>query len=588
MIGSTEYTTGQRRISAAIIGKDEANRLEGTIASVETLVQNVYYLDLGSSDRSCEKAEQQGAKVFQTRWEHDFSQCRNQLLDRIAEEGETDWVLWINPGELFDSRTIEEFQQFLATTYEPYTAYLMVLRRYCLKPSESLQDRVSTFQHAQQFAHTPLLPFDGFSDWNEEMVDLRFMPLYGSEGPVRFSGRVRETALPSLSLAGIQLSAAPGRILDALEEPDMVIRLNTAKMRLDSVLNRVQNGFALSEDEILAKADAFVELGEIGAARPLYSLLINEMVQSNLRLETFYKYYATYSRLPDQGGGEKLQLLVKGLEFFPLDLQLLTFLGTTFSEQQNYAMSIRVLETAIEHGRISLDVPHRQCIRELAIAHLSLIYRITGQPDKAIALLEQEWTESPTHTQFARLLFDLYIVTHAETSAHELAARYWGGTELDRIRMVLTGAIRGSSGAWTAALISLESAYEEGCRDPYCLRWYSLALLSNLKLTEALPILAEWLQVDPGNVEAQSFRFAASQPERFYEILSAIRHSQAESLGFKVEQVISTVTQRVQTEQTQPDSLPSKSEANPVVEQVLAFPTPVLSESESDDVSSVA
>ncbi|MGL6225068.1 MAG: tetratricopeptide repeat-containing glycosyltransferase [Thermoguttaceae bacterium] len=578
---------GQRRISAAIIGKDEANRIEGTIASVGAIAQKVYYLDLGSSDRSCEKAQQQGAKVFHASWEHDFSQSRNQLLDLIAEEGETDLVLWVKPGELFDSRTIEEFQQFIATTQEPNTAYLMVLRRYSLKPGESLQERVSIFQQVQQFVHTPLLPFDGFSDWNEETVDLRFMPLYGTEGPIRFSGRVRETALPSLSLAGIQLSAAPGRILDALEEPDMTIRLNTAKMQLDSVLNRVQNGFALSEDEILTKADAFVEFGEIGAARELYSLLINEVVQSNLRLETFYKYYATFSRLPDQGG-EKLQLLVKGLECFPLDLQLLTFLGTTFSEQQNYEMSIRVLETAIEHGQISLDVPHRQCIRELAIAHLSLIYRITGQPEKAIALLEHELTESPTHTQFARLLFDLYIVTHAETSAHELAAQYWGGAELDRIRTVMTGAIRGSSGAWTAALISLESAYEDGCRDPYCLRWYSLALLSNLKLTEALPILEEWLQVDPGNVEAQSFRFAASQPERFYEILSAIRHSQAESLGFKVEQVIPTVTQREQTEQTQLDLLQSASEMDLVSEQVLPFPTTDLSTSETDDVSIVA
>ena len=154
-----------------------------------------------------------------------------------------------------------------------------------------------------------------------------------------------------------------------------------------------------------------------------------------------------------------------------------------------------------------------------------------GEQEKAVELLEGVITADPAHSQLARLLIDLYITQRAEEKLHQFAAHYWGDADLDAIREVFTGACRATGGAWRAALVSLENAYNSGCRDSYCLRWYSLCLLSNLRFADACTILDEWLQVEPANFEAKTFRFAASQPDQFLEILEMVQKNQGAKFG---------------------------------------------------------
>jgi hypothetical protein len=48
---------------------------------------------------------------------------------------------------------------------------------------------------------------------------------------------------------------------------------------------------------------------------------------------------------------------------------------------------------------------------------------------------------------------------------------------------------------------------------------------------EAIRILEEWLEIDPTNSEAQAFHFAASQPDRFPEIMDKIHRAQMQAFG---------------------------------------------------------
>ena len=518
---------GRIRISAAIIAKNEEKRIESTVKSVMTLVDHVYLMDFGSEDKTVEIAENLGVKVFKTDWNYDFSEIRNQLLEKIEEDGQTDTVFWIEPGEMFDYRTASEFRNFLATAIERDTAYMTITRKHWIAPELSLPHLIVAFLKDESQMFNSLSPVDGFSDWNEETIELRLVPV---SPRVRFVGRLRETAIPALQLAGMKISATCGRVLAALRALKHPEKALIAKNHLE-ILEYAENaGLSLSEDELFAKADALVNLSDVVAGRNLYKNLIENARQGNLRLESYYNYYATFDVVPPVGN-EAVELLLQSLDAFPVDMQLLTNLGIAMFRQKNHEMAIRVFEIAMQHGKVSLDVWHKQCVQEIVVAHLSLIYRILGEQEKAIELLEGTITEEPTHSQLARLLIDLYVAQRAEEKLHRFVAYYWGDTELDAIREVFTGACRATGGAWRAALVSLENAYRNGCRDPYCLRWYSLCLLSNLRFADACTILDEWLQIETTNFEAKTFRLAASQPDRFSEILELVQKYQGSQLG---------------------------------------------------------
>ncbi|MGL6194808.1 MAG: tetratricopeptide repeat-containing glycosyltransferase [Thermoguttaceae bacterium] len=531
------------RVAAAIVAKNDDTRLEGTIKSVITLVDHVFVLNLNSSDLTAEVAALHGATVFNANWNHDYSAAKNLLLEKIENiglengeiEGEKfDFVLWINPGELFDFRTAPIFREFLANEIDPNSAYILIERRYAVNLGQGIIQLAGSFlEDGLPGGPASLYPVDGFSDWNEETISLRLMP---TRKNLSFSGRLRENIIPSLNVTDIQLSAAPGRILDILPVCDPV--RNTERSRdVFAVINKIEeSGLGLTEDELLAKADALVVLSDVIGAREIYKNLTDNSLQRNVKLEAYYKLDATYNIVPPVGN-ERIELLLKALETFPFDMQLLTFLGLELYKQRNMEVAIRTLSTAIEHGQISLDVWHRECINEIAIAHLSLIYRLTGAQSEAIELLENTITDLPTHAQLARLLFDLYIAKRDEEKLHAFAAHYWGDADLDMIRNVFTGACRANAGAWTAALVSLENAYNSSianngkCKDVFCLRWYSLALLSNLRFEDACKILDQWLELEPANIEARSFRYAAAHPFRFNEIMDQLQRQQAFMLG---------------------------------------------------------
>ncbi len=83
------------RLSLAMIVQNEAAFLEGCLASVAGLVDEMVIADTGSTDNTVEIATQAGAKVITVPWEDDFAVARNQAL--AATTG--DWVLVLDADE---------------------------------------------------------------------------------------------------------------------------------------------------------------------------------------------------------------------------------------------------------------------------------------------------------------------------------------------------------------------------------------------------------------------------------------------------------------------------------------------------------
>jgi tetratricopeptide (TPR) repeat protein len=82
-------------LSAAIIVKDEADRLGACLNSLRGLVDEIVVVDTGSTDGTVAVAEHHGARVAHEPWQGDFAAARNRSLDLATG----DWILYVDADE---------------------------------------------------------------------------------------------------------------------------------------------------------------------------------------------------------------------------------------------------------------------------------------------------------------------------------------------------------------------------------------------------------------------------------------------------------------------------------------------------------
>ena len=90
------------RISLCMIARDEERFLEGCLARVRSVVDEIILVDTGSTDRTIEIAESFGAKVLHSPWNEDFATPRNLSLE--AASG--DWILILDADELVEVESV--------------------------------------------------------------------------------------------------------------------------------------------------------------------------------------------------------------------------------------------------------------------------------------------------------------------------------------------------------------------------------------------------------------------------------------------------------------------------------------------------
>jgi len=83
------------RLTLCLIARDEGAMLEGCLASVQGVVDEVVLVDTGSTDQTCAIAEAAGATVLHRPWDDDFAAPRNLAIERA----QGDWVLVLDADE---------------------------------------------------------------------------------------------------------------------------------------------------------------------------------------------------------------------------------------------------------------------------------------------------------------------------------------------------------------------------------------------------------------------------------------------------------------------------------------------------------
>ena len=82
-------------ITAALIAKNEAERIGDCLASLAGQVDEIVVVDTGSTDATVEIARGYGARTFAEPWAGDFSAARNAALQRATGS----WILYIDADE---------------------------------------------------------------------------------------------------------------------------------------------------------------------------------------------------------------------------------------------------------------------------------------------------------------------------------------------------------------------------------------------------------------------------------------------------------------------------------------------------------
>ncbi|MGB1718102.1 MAG: glycosyltransferase family 2 protein, partial [Candidatus Latescibacterota bacterium] len=134
-MGKKKKRTGRRKvkksaqrtgplISLCVIARDEATFLDGCLASVSGLVDEIVVVDTGSVDHTQAVARQHGARVFEMAWEDDFSRPRNHALEQAKGE----WILVLDCDETLSPADRDRLQDLLRDG--DCDAYRMTTRNY--------------------------------------------------------------------------------------------------------------------------------------------------------------------------------------------------------------------------------------------------------------------------------------------------------------------------------------------------------------------------------------------------------------------------------------------------------------------------
>lgn len=467
---STQSTRSPRRLSVAMIVRDEQEVLADTLASVQGIADEVQVLDTGSLDRTPSLAAEWGAVVSAARWAEDFAAARNLLFGQLRG----DWVLWLDAGERLDPDSSRALRAFVDDEADPASVYFVMVEI----PGER-------HGHAEQAAR------------------LRLMP---NRRGLRFEGRLCESVRPSALAAGLRLVRAPGRILCHRRRNDPRRKADKAVRDLRLIDAHVREGASMTPRLWLALGEAYSNLNQPVLAEQAFVHAIR--AAANGSTEMLEGYYGLLTVLGADQTQRQRQLLAatEALEVYPFDAQLLCALGGYLQAQGRLDLAERSFRTAVQYGQIDLETWHLARIAEVAAACLSLTLRLQDKNQEAAGVLEEALIGSPSSRWLRRQLLDLCIKLGRDDDAIRLAGALWPDPP-QRAWMgdVVRGACQAARQQWGLALALLQGAYLAGCREPIALRWLAVALLSNGEVEAARPILHQWHQAEPHHREVQIY-----------------------------------------------------------------------------------
>jgi glycosyltransferase involved in cell wall biosynthesis len=156
------------RLTLSMIVKNEEKYIKDCLESVKEVADEIVIVDTGSTDNTLKIAEEYNAKIYSFDWVNDFSAARNFALSKSSGE----WILYLDADERLDKSSLPELNRIIST--DQRTGY------YCtVKSIDREESRDNSMSYVRLFANSP---------------------------EIKFTGKVHEQIVPSLSSCSYTLS----------------------------------------------------------------------------------------------------------------------------------------------------------------------------------------------------------------------------------------------------------------------------------------------------------------------------------------------------------------------------------------------
>mgnify|MGYP001607227624 FL=1 len=156
------------------------------INSAKGISGEVIVVDTGSSDRTKEIVRELGAKVYDYKWDDNFSNAKNFLKSKATK----DWILLLDQDETISSQDFDKIKKLAKD--EKYLGYFLIQRNY-----------------VKGIGHVGLVSckddkYEESKDF-EGYVPRKMLRLFKNDSRARFTGAVHESVIQSIEKIGIGL-----------------------------------------------------------------------------------------------------------------------------------------------------------------------------------------------------------------------------------------------------------------------------------------------------------------------------------------------------------------------------------------------
>lgn len=458
------HPVSQGPLTVAILVRNAEQALAETLESIAGIADEIVVVDTGSTDDTLQIAAAARARVLSHPWQDDFSAARNFAAGCCTSP----WILWLDAGERLSPGAAAGLKHFVATGATANTAYMQIVR----------------------------LPIQPGEIAAEQIGQIRLVP---NDPRLQFTGRVRETLIPALNAAQVQVEGLPFRIERGRRELDRQLKERRAKRNIQlAELEMRERGPQATLLNCLG--DAFLTLNQKPRAAQFFHQAISASERGSSDMLAGYYGLVMALEGSDQRKQGQLQACAAALEIFPADAQLLCAAGGYLQSLGQLATALNAYQTAYRFGAVNPEVWHLDGILEVAADCYCQALQRVGRAEEARTILEAELADRPESARLRRQLLALYV-----RAGHQKQAL----AQVDQLppetpyRESLKSGIRGACLVVAKQLIParayLEASYRNGCRDAICLEAYVQTLLAAPDPTAAAPVVAHWRQVDPHN-----------------------------------------------------------------------------------------
>lgn len=103
-----------KSLSLVMITKNEESKLKRCLDSVKCIVDEIIVVDTGSTDTTKDIALTSGAKVYDYKWNNNFSDARNYAINKSSG----DWNLILDADEFISDVNLNSVRKFINSTDE--------------------------------------------------------------------------------------------------------------------------------------------------------------------------------------------------------------------------------------------------------------------------------------------------------------------------------------------------------------------------------------------------------------------------------------------------------------------------------------